>query len=343
MLFRSLRIVVTSRFEQDIQKALQSPKAVDADYILMEDIPTSLTARDISLYVHDSLEDVEDLEPADLNRLATAAGHSFQWASTACRYICNDDDGRGMQGPKDRLPLFLTSNEGLGELYTRILDEHFGEESSESLERLKLVLGCILGAEEPISLRSLSELISPRLSGANTVANLQNLQRIIRHLASLLINTHDIDQPISPFHTSFADFLHDVKQHHKYLVDVDEANYCLAIGCLEVMERELRFNICQIPTSYEANKDIENLGALVRGNISPHLLYASRFWARHFSRLTNVDDTVSSKLLDLLLGHFLEWLEVMSVADALFQAPLIAAESKASFYINCSVTFMLIY
>ena len=335
-----LRIVVTSRFEHDIQAALQSPKAMDTDYMLMEDIPTNLTARDISLYVHNMMDDVEGLELADLNKLATAAGTSFQWASTACRYIRNNHDGRGTRGPQHRLPLFLSSNQGLDELYTRILEEHFGEESPKGLERLKLVLGCILGAEEPISLRTLSELI-PRESGENAATNLQNLQRIVRHLASLLVNTHDIQQQISPFHTSFADFLRGVKRHHKYLINIDQANYCLAIGCLEVMEQELRFNICQIPTSYKANQDIEHLGALARQNISTHLLYASHFWARHFSRLTNVDDTVSWKLLELLSCRFLEWLEVMSVTDASFQAPLIAAESKVSLYLNCSVRFIL--
>ena len=196
---------------------------------------------------------------------------------------------------------------------------------------LKLVLGCILAAEEPISIQMLSELI-PREPGENTATHLQNLQRIVRHLASLLVNTHDVDQPISPFHTSFADFLHDVNRQHKYLVNIDQADYRLAIGCLEVMERELRFNICQIPTPYNANKDIENLGALAKQNISRHLLYASHFWARH-SRLTNIDNTVSLKLVDLLLNRFFEWLEVMSVTGASFQAPLIAVDSKASLYI----------
>jgi hypothetical protein len=90
-----LRVVVTSRFEKDIQEALQSRKALDVDYMLMEDIPTDLTARDIALYVHDALGDVQDLEPTDLNRVATAADDSFQWASTARRYICNSDDERG--------------------------------------------------------------------------------------------------------------------------------------------------------------------------------------------------------------------------------------------------------
>ena len=64
-----LRIVVTSRFERDIQKALQSPRAVGVDYMLMEDIPSSLTMRDISVYVRDALEDIEGLNLAQSNDL----------------------------------------------------------------------------------------------------------------------------------------------------------------------------------------------------------------------------------------------------------------------------------
>ena len=327
-----LRIIVTSRFERDIQEALQSPKAVDVDYMLMEDIPTALTARDIALYVHDALGDIRDLEPTDLNRVATAAGDSFQWASTACRYICNSDDGRGMQGPRDRLPLFLASNRGLDELYMRILEEHFGEESPEALEKLKLILGIILQAEEPISLRTISELISQNSCSPNPSTNLHNLQRIVRHLASLLVNTNDVDQPISPLHTSFADFLQDVKRRHKYLIDIRGANSRLVLGCLEIMKRELHFNICRIPTSYKANKDVENLSTIVKEYISPHLLYASYFWAQHLSYLTDIDDTVCSMLLGLLSNRFLEWLEVMSVTDASFQAPLAAISSSEACY-----------
>src|SRR3984885_14517273 len=79
-----LRIIVTSRFEQDVQTALRSREAVGVDYLLMEGIPNSLTARDISVYVHDALK---NQELGDLNQLANAAGDSFQWVSTACRYI----------------------------------------------------------------------------------------------------------------------------------------------------------------------------------------------------------------------------------------------------------------
>jgi hypothetical protein len=334
-----LRIVVTSRFERDIQEALQSPDAVSVDYMLMEDIPAGLTARDIFVYVRDALKDVEDLEPANLNKLAKAAGDSFQWASTACRYVRDNGDGQGTKLPRERLALFLVENRGLDELYSRILNERFGEESSAGLERLKLVLGQIMGTKEPLSLRALWELTPRDLPSPNSALSLRDFQHIVRHLASLLVNTHDVDQPIFPFHTSFSDFVHDAKRHHRYLIDIDKANNQLAVGCLEVMDRELRFNICQIPTSYRANKDIENLGALVRKNISPHLLYASHFWAQHVSQLTDVNHMVLSKLLGLLSRRFLEWLEVMSVTGGSFQAPLIAIEASCS--ANQSVTFLL--
>jgi hypothetical protein len=326
-----LRIVVTSRFEQDIQDALQSPEVVGVDCILMEDIPTGLTARDISICVHEALKGVKGLNSNQLAELAKAAGNSFQWASTACRYIRDNNGGRGAELPRERLDLFLVGNRGLDELYTRILREHFGEGPYANLARLKLILGQIVAVKEPISLRALWELTPRNPPAPNSGLSLDDFQHIIRHLASLLVNTHNVDQPIFPFHTSFFDFLRDAERRHEYLIDVDQANYDLAIGCLEVMERELRFNICQIPTSYKANKDVEGLDALIKKNILPHLRYASYFWAEHLSHLTNVDDMISAELLSLLSSRFLEWLEVMSVTNASFQAPLIAVgSSKAS-------------
>ena len=326
-----LRVVVTSRFERDIQRALQSPDAVGADYMLMEDIPSDLTARDISVYVHDALRDVEGLEPVHLIKLAKAAGNSFQWVSTACRYIHDNNDGMGAELPRERLALFTDGNQGLDELYTRILDEHFRKGSAAGFTRLKLLLGQIASVKEPISLRAQWALTPRNLPAPNFGLSLNDFQYIVRHLASLLVNTHDVDQPLFPFHTSFLDFLCDAKRHHKYLIDVDEANNHLSLGCLEVMEQELRFNICQMPTSYKANKNIEGLGALIKENISPHLRYASHFWAQHLSRLTDVGDAISAKLLCLLSSRLLEWLEVMSVTGAPFQAPLIAVgSSKAS-------------
>jgi hypothetical protein len=101
-----LRIVVTSRFERDIQDALQLPEAAGVDYMLMEDIPTDLTVRDIAVYVQDALKSVKGLTSAQLAELAKAAGDSFQWASTACRYIRTTMMGKG---PNSHESVFLFS------------------------------------------------------------------------------------------------------------------------------------------------------------------------------------------------------------------------------------------
>ena len=339
-----LRVVVTSRFEWDIQDALQLPEAAGACYILMEDIPTDLTARDIAVFVQDALKGVKGLTSAQLSELAKAAGDSFLWACTACRYIRNDDDGRGAKLPRERLSLFLTRNQGLDELYARILNEHFGKGTSDDLARVNLILGQIVGVKEPQSLRALWELTPQNLPAPNSDLSLDDYQHIVRHLASLLVNTHDVDQPIYPFHISFLDFLCNAERQHGCLVHVQQVDYYLAIGCHEVMGRELRFNICQIPTSYKANKDIENLDTLITENISPHLRYASNSCAQHISHLTDIDDVISSKLLGLLRSsRFLQWLEVMSVTGASFQAPLITLDSPmVSLPVNYFVTFLLI-
>ena len=155
-----LRIVVTSRFERDIQDALQLPEAAGVGYMLMEDIRNDLTVRDIAVYVQDALKSVEGLTSAQLAELATAAGDSFQWASTACRYIHDDNDGQGAQLPPKRL---FAGNQRLDELYARILDERYGKGSPDHLARLKLVLGQVVGIKEPRSLRAHWELTPQNL------------------------------------------------------------------------------------------------------------------------------------------------------------------------------------
>ena len=70
------------------------------------------------------------------------------------------------------------------------------------------------------------------------------------------------------------------------------------------------------------------LDVLVKKYISPHLLYASHFWSQHVSYLGDIDDVISSKLSEFLSNRFLEWLEVMSVTEAPFHAPLATVNSS---------------
>lgn len=92
-----------------------------------------------------------------------------------------------------------------------------------------------------------------------------------------------------------------------------EAN-CLHISsCLRIMAKELRFNICESPSSFLRNKDVPNLEALKRTHISSHLAYACRYWADQVSKVETLDPDVLGMLSEFFQTHFLHWLEIMSI------------------------------
>jgi hypothetical protein len=80
-----IRVIVSSRYHRDIQDGLQSPLASGVDVILVDDIPSHQTLRDIVTYIDHEFREVE--YQTRLNALIRKAGRSFQWAATACRFI----------------------------------------------------------------------------------------------------------------------------------------------------------------------------------------------------------------------------------------------------------------
>ena len=103
---------------------------------------------------------------------------------------------------------------------------------------------------------------------------------MLRHLGSLLSNVNSADQnlPIIPLHTSFCDFLTDKEKSGDFYVSLQDAHRQLAHSCLGLLLKDIKFNICNLETSYLASKDVEDLNSRVDKHIPPALLYACRFW-----------------------------------------------------------------
>jgi len=145
---------------------------------------------------------------------------------------------------------------------------------------------------------------------------------MIQHLASLLVNTDALGEPISPLHIPFADFPRNKSRSGKYHLDREDVDKHITFSGVDVMRREPRFSICHFPTSYKLNREIENIDWLIKTNISAQLLYARRFGAHHLSRLQALEESTCDMLLALLHQHLLHWLEVMNLAEASFQSAL---------------------
>lgn len=100
----------------------------------------------------------------------------------------------------------------------------------------------------------------------------------------------------------------------------DNIHKSMALLCFHVMTISLRFNIAGIAASVR-NREISDLDARIKTNISPFLLYCCRSWPFHTS-LAIHDDTVVASMARFLATHALKWLEVMSLTDSSPEAPL---------------------
>jgi hypothetical protein len=307
-----LRVIVTSRYEHDIQDALQFPLPPGVDVRLADDIPTDQTSRDIARYIRNELRNIGEFRQVEyqtrLSALIRRAGTSFQWAATACRFISMNS--KAGVDPRDRIVTVLRSDESLFALYRTVMTEHCDPSDEVAVKRVKSILGRIICTQEPLSLHALAHLVPP--DSILTLEDMQTQRQIVKHLASLLSGTHSDHEPIVPLHSSYRDFLCNPEHNKDFYIDQSEANQRMALACFRVMEQNLTFNICQIPTSFLRNVDIPELPGLREKHIPHHLSYACQFWAVHVSTTTS-SEFAQKELESFFQEDFLYWLEVMSL------------------------------
>jgi hypothetical protein len=304
----NFRFLITSRAEKDIQHALRSDDRIYPCQLDRTD-PSS-TDRDIRLYVEKQLRSIHELNDEWnkdwVEKIVTRAGQLFQWAFTACEYI----KGEGQVGdePRENLQVILdsTSFGGLDELYRRILDKLCTFKPGDDVHRrFENVMGCILLLHEPLSLESLSALY-------HEDDDKGKLKNILSPLGSLLRGVGGGGEPIQPLHASFIDFLTDVKRSGKYCVDQEKQKEKLPHTLFREMQICLKFNICELETSYQSNRDIEGLDKRVKACIPEHVVYACTYWGDHLVSATNTDKR--RIMVDRFMRtKFLFWLETLSL------------------------------
>jgi hypothetical protein len=214
---------------------------------------------------------------------------------------------------------------GIDHLYTRILqDNHSTNHLPTIFERLKSILGVVSLAFNPLSLDSLGIFLELKPKDVLTC---------LRHLHSVLLVPESPSGIVRILHKSFPDYLLDNQRctNLRFHVDSGDHHGRLAIRCLELMKSRLKRNICDLPR-YATNDEVMDLAERRKEHIGDALEYACRFWAQHLSPASNSDDVVT-KILDLLsnlmLHHFLAWLEVLSVTGTLRVAIYSLRDMKA--------------
>jgi hypothetical protein len=312
----NFRVLVTSRAEQDVPDALNEKPHVISKR--MDSVATTSTTHDISCFVQTRLGNISALERKWPNNdwcrlLAERSEGVFQWASTACRFI-RGDGARGLD-PVEQMVILLSSSSQtthvnrLDQLYSEILNRNFNTANATFMKRFESVMSMVLAAREPFSISSLKKL---RFEEDSSDA----VELIIRPLGSLLTGIADEYSPVRPLHTSFRDFLTDKSRGGIFYLNISLYHRQFALSCFRVMKEELRFNICEMKTSYRRNDELRKHHALNEGAITAHLSYASRFGTDHLVA-TQFDETIVGEVREFLHTRLLFWLEVLSLVKRL--------------------------
>jgi hypothetical protein len=318
----NFRVLITSRPEHAIESAFVGDRSSGIKIKYMND--SHLAARthnDILAFFGKNLPSDEFKKYGSM--LAERAEGLFQWAAVACGYILDPPDFFGLSQTEciNHLLKLTADRHGqdpLDELYKEVLEGYFTHERSQLLFRS--VIGQLIGSVEPLSLGSLTTLRqhapSPLASSSNAVVAL------LRRLGSLLSNVNSSDEnlPIIPLHTSFRDFITDqTKSGEKFCVSLGDAHYQLAHSCLGLMLDALKFNICNLETSYLANNDILDLISCVDKHIPSALLYACHFWGNHLVH-TGFEMELFRKVQTFAEEKLLFWFEALSLTSNLHHA-----------------------
>jgi hypothetical protein len=310
----NFRVVITSRPEHAIVSALDGAPSVKVKYMNDTELAAE-TDKDILTFLRVKLP--SDKFRGYVEALAEKAGRLFQWAAVACQLVLDPPEDFYYDGEACIKHLLEPSTnprgqDPLDELYTEVLGEYFKKKETRDL--FSSVVGQLITSIEPLTIRS---LITLRQHAPCDKRDGVAITGLLRRLGSLLsnVNSSDDNLPIIPLHTSFRDFLTSKDKSGDFYVDDRDVHDQLAHSCLNLLLDPvdgLKFNICELETSYLSNDAVEDLKTRIDQHIPPALLYACRFWDDHLKH-TDLKTDLLRNVETLIKEKFLFWLEALSL------------------------------
>ena len=305
-LSKSLKLLITSRQHHKIQSRLRSV-CVHHNLSTGHAVSTQ-TSDDLEKYFVARFSEVTGMPPkwpgpAKVSFLVRKAAGLFVWAKSAVDFILHNGGD-----PEERLNIISAdSGEGIDvvdHLYHQVISVALQGLRQPEKTALKLVLGSIIIAKNPLRIKDLAELLGVKDALLNS---------IIGQLSPILSISNTSYLHIC--HWSVADFLLDSERSQDLWVDAQFYSLCLAEFCLKFMNGKLKFNFFDLKTSYVLNKHIPELNDHIKSVKSTALDHASYFWASYLQK--NCDEIIKLEVQgaveEFLTVHLLHWLEIMSM------------------------------
>jgi hypothetical protein len=168
-----------------------------------------------------------------------------------------------------------------------------------------MIVGAILAVETPLSALVLAKLLDQPEGTIKT--NLANLHSI------LAPSGEGPDLTYKVHHKSFPDYITGLSCPSEFQMVEKDLHLQLVKCCLEVMNKQLRFNICQVSLK-DQYQNLDNLlkEGLDVNCISKELQYAAHYWTNHLSKLQDIDPELTELLEAFSKEHLMHWIEVLA-------------------------------
>ena len=315
--FQGLKFLVTSRPNPELA-------ALCGTFCRLYEMPADTVKADIFAYLKHKLPDLQD-EPQLTNLAQKADGH-FIYAATAVRYITP----RPKMTKDEQIDLMSklfdstratssTTASPVDKLYQQILWEAFSDLDKEQFQTRLTILHTFLCTEERVS-----PSIAATLSSDNGTEEQASI--IVDKLHALL---YAKEGRVFWYHPSFQDFMF-TQTRSKFMIsgdvnmscDVAAHNTVLTRRCFGIMMSNLRFNICNLPSSFLLDSEVPGLAQLVQMNINGVLSYSCRYWSQHLARAASNDrDTLLPCVRGFFPMHVLFWIEAMNLLQSSNRCP----------------------
>ncbi|EUC60433.1 vegetative incompatibility protein HET-E-1, putative [Rhizoctonia solani AG-3 Rhs1AP] len=301
-----LKLIFTARPEGDLLKEFRKHFSHEP----VVNLQAYDASNDISAYIRAQLGEVaqeEQWPDAGISQLCTMAQGLFLWAALTTNYIKQSTIPAlsRFQQVLDNRKSPVTDH--FDKLYTKALDTAMNDHNDDTKEAYTRCIGAILASSEyePISIPDLQYLMV-----AGSQIGQGTLERVITSLGPLV---YLIDgQYVRFYHSSFRDFSTSTSRSHEFHVSLEHHIAKLANCCLEVMQQDLRFNICRLRTSYLLNSEVPDLKHRVHSHIGSALKYACSHWINYFTSSPN-QALVGAILKFLEAPQLMYWIEVLSL------------------------------
>jgi hypothetical protein len=303
--------LITSQEEHDINASLDTQLNIMKHEL---SVTNDSNKDDVVIFLHNEMGSIRNYHGLPLdwpgevkvhNMVAHSAG-LFIWASLATNLI------RTAYDPKKKLEVLLqgsahgTAESVLDALYATALHAAGQWDDDDFVADFQCILGVVLTSRTSLSDKSIDHLLQ---------LHKQRLSKgLLSRLQCLLIWRPG--WPVNLLHASFADYLINPPRsgNQPWFINTNVAHDTLAHGCLQLMNAELHFNMCELETSHLRNEDVPGLSQQIAKAIPPHLAYACQFWADHI-HAAPWSNIFKSNLEDFMFNKLLYWLECLSFLE----------------------------